>query len=79
MHPISLQRVYATEVIWLTLVLTVLLPATRALFVVPFSFAHNMWSKERLSSKVGRRCVQLCVKPSIWGRGLVQLGDWGLV
>jgi hypothetical protein len=37
--------------VWLVLVLTALLAAARAAFVVPFSLLHNIWSADKLSSR----------------------------
>lgn len=48
-----LQGANAAEALWLVLVLTALLVAARAAFVVPFSILHNMMSgsEQRLSAR----------------------------
>ncbi len=45
------QSAYAVQVLWLSLVLTVLLPLARAASLIPFALLHNVWSFERLSSR----------------------------
>ena len=44
-----MQNTYALEVLWLFLVLLLLMCLGRAVFVFPLSWAHNWWSRERLS------------------------------
>ena len=46
-----MQTAYAVEALWLVLVLSALLAASRAAFVVPFSLLHNKWSAAKLSNR----------------------------
>jgi NhaP-type Na+/H+ or K+/H+ antiporter len=67
----TLQGANAAEAVWLVLVLTALLAAARAAFVVPFSLLHNIWSADKLSSRDivvvwwagGRMVLLMVVKP----------------
>jgi NhaP-type Na+/H+ or K+/H+ antiporter len=47
----AVQTAYAAEALWLVLVLSALLAASRAAFVVPFSLLHNKWSAAKLSNR----------------------------
>ncbi|WIA30258.1 hypothetical protein OEZ86_000348 [Tetradesmus obliquus] len=51
LDPLKWQGANAAEAVWLVLVLTALLAAARAAFVVPFSLLHNIWSADKLSSR----------------------------
>jgi hypothetical protein len=63
-----LQGANAAEALWLVLVLTALLAAARAAFVVPFSLLHNIWSADKLSSR------DIVV---VWWAGAQQLFSFG--
>lgn len=60
-----LQGANAFEAVWLVLVLTVLLMAARAAFVVPFSLLHNCWSAP--TDRLNRRDVVI-----VWWAGLMR-------
>jgi NhaP-type Na+/H+ or K+/H+ antiporter len=59
------QGANALEALWLVLVLTVLLVAARAAFVVPFSLLHNCWSAP--ADRLSRRDVVI-----VWWAGLMR-------
>ena len=77
----GLQNTYALEVLWLFLVLLLLMCLGRAVFVFPLSWAHNWWSRERLSFRdsVIIWCVALgCMAPLIIAcQGQIQRLRWG--
>jgi len=51
LDPLKWKTAYAAEALWLVLVLSALLAASRAAFVVPFSLLHNKWSAAKLSNR----------------------------
>lgn len=63
--PPLLQGANAVEVVWLVVVLTVLLVAARAAFVVPFALLHNCWSAP--ADRLSRRDVVI-----VWWAGLMR-------
>lgn len=59
------QGANAVEAVWLVVVLTVLLVAARAAFVIPFSLLHNLWSAP--ADRLTRRDVVI-----VWWAGLMR-------
>eukprot|EP00879_Flechtneria_rotunda_P020154 GHRR01021195.1.p1 GENE.GHRR01021195.1~~GHRR01021195.1.p1 ORF type:complete len:511 (+),score=207.14 GHRR01021195.1:167-1699(+) len=51
LDPLKWKGANAAEVVWLMLLLTALLAAARAAFVIPFSIIHNIWSHEKLRTR----------------------------
>ncbi|KAF8069528.1 NHX2 [Scenedesmus sp. PABB004] len=53
LDPLKWKGANAAEALWLVAVLTAVLAAARAAFVLPFSFVHNRWAApgDRLSSR----------------------------